>query len=110
VKQQSSGNYGLLDKLTDLINRNFGSITLINAADAFGYHPNYLSSLIKNETGKSFTDLILQIRMERALIMLKNTSLSVNEISDYLGYSNTSNFYKAFKKYYNTSPREIESV
>ena len=44
--------------------------------------------------------------MERAVLLLKNTTLSVEEITVMLGYSNTSNFYKAFREYYGTTPRE----
>lgn len=46
--------------------------------------------------------------MERADILLKGTNLSIEEISLMLGYSNSSNFYKAFREYYHTSPREYE--
>ena len=44
--------------------------------------------------------------MERAVLLMKNTSLSLEEISVLLGYSNHSNFYKAFKEYYQMTPRE----
>ena len=37
---------------------------------------------------------------------MKNTSLTIEEISVLLGYSNHSNFYKAFKEYYQMTPRE----
>jgi AraC-like DNA-binding protein len=44
--------------------------------------------------------------MERAVLLMKNTTLSIEEISAMLGYSNHSNFYKAFKEYYGVTPRE----
>ena len=44
--------------------------------------------------------------MDRAAILLKSTSLSVEEISLMLGYSNSSNFHKAFREFYHCSPRE----
>lgn len=47
--------------------------------------------------------------MKRAVILLKETDLSVEEISLMLGYSNSSNFYKAFKEYYHLTPREFIS-
>ena len=43
--------------------------------------------------------------MERAVLLMKNTTLSIEEISAMLGYSNHSNFYKAFKEYYGVTPR-----
>lgn len=95
------------DKVIEYLNSHFESASLSDASHFYGYHPNYLSALIKKETGKTFSELHLQIRMERAMILLQNTTLSVNDVSLFLGYSNTSNFYKAFKDFYHTSPREL---
>lgn len=36
---------------------------------------------------------------------MKNTNLSIEEIAAMLGYSNHSNFYKAFKEHYGETPR-----
>lgn len=97
------------DKVIVYLNTHFGSASLADASRFYGYHPNYLSALVKKETGKTFSELHLEIRMERAMILLQNTTLSVNDISVFLGYSNTSNFYKAFKDFYHTSPRDLVS-
>ena len=48
--------------------------------------------------------------MERATILLKGTDLSIEEIAAMLGYSNNSNFYKAFREYYHVSPREYQKL
>ena len=48
--------------------------------------------------------------MDRALPLLKYTEFSIEEIAAMLGYSNSSNFYKAYKSYYGKSPREYLSV
>ena len=48
--------------------------------------------------------------MDRAVILIKGTTLSIEEISSMLGYSNTSNFYKAFREFYGKSPRELSQV
>ncbi|WP_156802999.1 helix-turn-helix domain-containing protein [Desulfovibrio sp. 6_1_46AFAA] len=37
---------------------------------------------------------------------MNNTTLSINEIALMLNYSNSSNFHKDFKEYYQLSPRE----
>ncbi|EEQ56355.1 transcriptional regulator, AraC family [Clostridiales bacterium 1_7_47FAA] len=50
--------------------------------------------------------MLLRRRMYRALIRLKETNLSINQIALMAGYGNNSNFYKAFREYYGMSPRE----
>lgn len=48
--------------------------------------------------------------MNRATALLKGTNLSVEEIAIMLGYSNPSNFYKAFRSYFHASPREYINI
>ena len=73
-------------------------VTLKDIALHFNYHPNYISALLHREIGRKFTEILLEKRMERAVLLMKNTTLSIEEISAMLGYSNHSNFYKAFKE------------
>jgi len=82
------------------------SVTLKEIADHFSYHPNYISTLLHQSLGKTFSQIVLEKRMERAVILLRGTSLSIEEIATMLGYSNHSNFYKAFREYYGRTPRE----
>ncbi len=93
------------DQIIQYMGEYFDTVTLKKLAKQFHFHPNYVSSLLTRESGKSFSQILLEIRMERACVLLKGTTLPVEKISFMLGYSNTSNFYKAFKKYYKMSPR-----
>lgn len=96
----------LSDKIIQYMREHFDTISLNTIAEHFSYHPNYISTLLHRETGKTFSRLLLEQRMERALIFLRETDLSIQEIAVRLGYSNSSNFYKAFREYYSVSPRE----
>ena len=96
----------LTDNIVRYINSHPESVTLKEIAAHFSYHPNYVSSLLHRELGKTYSDIVLEKRMDRAVILLRGTTLSIEEISAMLGYSNTSNFYKAFREFYGTTPRE----
>ena len=96
----------LSDRIVQFISSRPESVTLKELAAQFSYHPNYVSALLRRETGKTFSELILEKRMDRAVVLLKGTDLSVEEISAMLGYSNSSNFYKAFRDYFGKTPRE----
>lgn len=96
----------LSDQIVRYIGAHPADVTLKDIAAHFSYHPNYISTLLHRETGKSFSELLLEQRMERAVTLLKGTDLSIEEIAGMLGYSNNSNFYKAFRQYYHDSPRE----
>jgi len=94
------------DQFVRYIEDHFDHVTLADIAAHFSYHPNYVSTVLTKETGKSFSAHVLEQRMARAQILLQNTTLSVADIAEMLGYSNTSNFHKAYKEYYGTTPRE----
>ena len=85
----------------------FDTVTLAELAEHFSYHPNYISTLLTKELGKSFSELVLEQRMERAAAVLRGTQLPVSELAELLGYRNTSTFYKAVREYYGMSPREF---
>lgn len=84
-------------------------VTLKEIAVKFNYHPNYISTLLHRNTGRKFSEILLEKRMARAVLLMKNTSLSVEEIAAMLGYGDQSSFYKAFKSYFHVSPREFDS-
>lgn len=96
------------EKIVTYISEHYDTVTLSDVAAKFSYHPNYISYLLRKETGKKFSEILLEQRMERAVGLLSATELSVEEIAYMLGYSNTSNFYKAFRGYYHASPREYQ--
>lgn len=83
------------------------TVTLKEIAANFSYHPNYISSLLRRELGKTFSELLTQQRMERATALLGRTNLSIEEIAAMLGYGSSSNFYKTFRGFYGVSPREF---
>lgn len=96
----------LSSQIIKYIGENDATVTLQEVATKFSYHPNYISALLKKEIGKSFSQVLLEKRMEHALVLLQGTNLRVDSISQMLGYSSPSNFHKAFKAYYGKTPRE----
>ena len=102
-----SGN-NISDKLIGYIETHADTTTLKSMAEHFGYHSVYLSRLLREKTGKTFSELQLEARMRRAKLLLEHTDLSIEKMAAMLGYSNNSNFYKAFRQYYGTSPRQLQ--
>ncbi len=105
-KTQTKTELSLAEQLVVYIGENFDHVTLNELSRHFSYHPNYLSSLLSKEIGKSFSEILLEQRMQRAVSLLHGTKLPISEITTMLGYTNTSNFYKAFREYYHMSPRD----
>lgn len=79
-------------------------VTLKQAADHFGFSPNYLGQLFKEETGEHFSDYVTRARMRRACELLLDPCLKVYEIADRIGYRNTLYFNRQFKMYVGLTP------
>ena len=105
AQQQILEQGSLIEQIMQYISTHVDSVSLKQMAADLAYHPNYISNLIRQETGQSFSEIVTVHRMDRAAALLRGTDLSIEMIAGMLGYSNTSNFYKAFKKHFNTSPR-----
>lgn len=65
-----------------------------------------ISRIIKRRTGRTYTDLLQEKRLNHAAYLLSTTALPVTDISADVGYNNFSYFYKIFKKTYNVTPKE----
>lgn len=100
-----TGNHEI-NEVLEYIHRNYSHISLKEIAKEFHYHPNYLSSLIKSRTGKTFTEFITSYRLSRAYYLLLNTELTTNEVALSVGYKDLSSFYRAYKKYFGTTPKQ----
>lgn len=106
IEKTGTAPKSVSEQILDYMGDHSDVVTLKDIAIHFNYHPNYISALLHRETGRKFTEILLEKRMERAILLMRNTTLSIEEISAMLGYSNHSNFYKAFKEYYGVTPRE----
>ncbi|MQN00817.1 MAG: AraC family transcriptional regulator [Lachnospiraceae bacterium] len=93
----------LLDYInTDYRTASFSSFCEKNHIDIYT-----MGRIIKKNTGKNFTRLLSEKRMDMATWFLKNTALPVTEISLSVGYENTSYFYRLFEKTYGKSPKAV---
>ena len=64
------------------------------------------SSVFKEATGKTFTEALNGIRMDRAKQLLRETSLKNYEIAEKVGFSDPHYFSIAFKKSTGLTPKE----
>ncbi len=56
-------------------------------------------------TSLNISDLLEAMRREKAISLLKDSQLNLPDIAQQLGYANSANFSRAFKRWTNMSPR-----
>lgn len=89
--------------LENISNEQFGVSEL---ADLMNMSRSNLLRKIKKQTQGSVSQFIREVRLQKGMTMLKETELTVSEISYEVGFSNNSYFIKCFRDYYGYSPGE----
>lgn len=105
--RRDSRNQGtLIKEVKGYIESNFKNpnLSLDYLQLKFGVNGKYLSRLFKEEYGLKFVDFLIDLRMQEAKRLLLESSLSVQDITEKLGYSSPISFARTFKKIVGMSP------
>lgn len=79
-------------------------ISLKIISEEFHLNANYISQLIKSETGLTYTQYLTELRIGKAKELLKSNSMSLTEISEAVGFNDYFYFIKKFKKAVGVTP------
>lgn len=92
-------------KALKYINENYmNNISTDTVARKLGYSESYIRTCFKKECGTSLQNKINDIRLENSKFLLKNTTLSVTDISFQCGFSDSNYFSYIFKNKFGLSP------
>ena len=75
----------------------------------FGYHPFYVSKLLKDRKGMTLRQYIIAYRLKAAKRMLELTDKSAAEIAEACGFTDASYFTKTFKVAFGETPKEYRN-
>ena len=111
TKEHSLSKYSpIVKQALMFINLNISSnLTVKKVAQEVSLSPDYLTRLFKKELGVNIITYINRKRIHTSLELLKNTNLSIEEIGDLIGLSNTSYFYTMFKREIGVSPKQYRN-
>lgn len=102
-----SQSYQLTEKFKELLAKDFRKQREVSYyADKLFVTPKHLSQALKDQTGKTASELIEEIVCLEAKVLLQVHELNVSEIADQLNFANPSFFGKFFKRYTGISPME----
>lgn len=84
-------------------------LSLTKFATLLNFHPFYLSRLFKQISGKSLSDFVSGIKLEKAREMLGKSTLKISDVSAALGFKTSSYFIFFFRKFTGISPLEYRN-
>lgn len=95
-------------EIQDFVSQNYmHDISMQDAAQYMRYSDTYFCRLFKQGFGCNFTTYLTRYRMKEAVLLLKNTDLSVKEIALKTGYPDSNYFAKVFKRINGVIPSEF---
>lgn len=106
-KEQQKGD---IQKIRSYIEANFReNISLKTIAAHFYINPVYLGQLFKKTYGLYFNDFLLQLRINEAKRLLRQTDLRIYEVAERVGFGNRDYFVTKFEKIEQITPSEYRN-
>ena len=98
-----------LTEIINYINTNYLTVTLDELEEYFHLSKPYLSKYIKDKSGKTFGEIVKNVRMKKARTLLKSSNITVENIAEKVGYQNVEHFNRLFKKKYGITPVQFRN-
>lgn len=107
VNAKESASDQIVRKAKDYIEKNYATnISLDDVANYVFLNSSYLSRLFKQYTGENFRDYLINIRITKAIGLMRSGQNNVNEISEMCGYKSPKYFAQQFKHVTGLTPTE----
>ena len=109
-EQAQTQNNRLIRQIYDYIDQNYQyyDLSVNSISVTFQMSPAAVSKLFKRETNTGLLDYINQVRVRHARELLSTQAYSVSQVTEMVGYTNTSSFIRIFKKYEGISPGMVK--
>ncbi len=107
IQYYNSGQDNDVPLMLQYIRRNYQQLSLSQLAELFHYNVSYLSVMLKKNTGKNFSQIINEIRMDKAKELLAATTLRVSAVAERTGFQSPDAFTKVFQKHFGETPSDF---
>lgn len=109
-REQSLKSQGIIQEINEYIRGHYReALTIKKLSEVFYLHPVYLGQLLQRKNGISFNELVHNLRIEEAAVLLKQNRQKNSEIAEKVGYANYGQFLKQFEKRMGMSPNEFKN-
>ena len=101
--------YPRLKRLREYVEQNYSEpISLKKAAGIAALESSYFSSYFRAKVGITFTDWLRQVRIRKAMELMKARDFSITHIAYEVGFGDLRTFERAFKQHTRMTPREFK--
>lgn len=100
----------LVPSILQYMDVNYSHTSIQDIAEHFGFNASYLGQTFKKSTGSTLIAALMEIRVSKARQLLETTSLSVDVISEMVGYEDNTHFIRMFKKKIGITPLQYRKL
>lgn len=97
----------VFDQIVAYIDRHYRDINLKQLLDTFHYNRNFFFELFREQIDTTYVQYLQNVRLDKARELLADSSKSVREICDEVGYRNITWFYQIFYRRYGLTPKQV---
>lgn len=109
-QEGAAGSFIVKNALAYMEENYFERLKLADVADNVYVSQWHLSKLLNKYTGQSFSDLLNNVRVERAKELLNDPSLRISDIAEEVGFLDMAHFSRVFKKLAGVSANEYRNM
>lgn len=91
-------------EILEYVQTHYQTVTIKELSQKFHYNESYISTMFKKYLGSNFVTIVSQLRINHAKSLLLETDLTIEKISEIVGYTSVDHFSRTFKKQTSLSP------
>ncbi|MGP4040077.1 helix-turn-helix domain-containing protein [Gracilibacillus sp. D59] len=111
-RNRRESNHSIVNAIKDYVHEHFSctDLTVYMISEHLSRPEKYISQIFKEETGEYLYEYLEKIRMEEAMTLLTNSSKTINDIAELVGYNSAHSFRRAFKRIHNMTPNQFRKT
>ena len=95
---------------SNILKKNYcDDLTVKDVAAKFAVSPNYFSTVFSRANGTTFTQYLINTRIQRACVLLRETDLPIDRIAVSVGFNDARYFYRVFKRTVGRTPADYRA-
>lgn len=102
----SSVEQHIFEQITNIMKASDGMISRNGLEKEMNYSGDYLYKITRKYTGLSLSDYAISFRIQKSMKLLRTTTLNIKDVALMAGFTNQTQFYKAFFSVNQCTPKE----
>ena len=108
-QQKKKMRWLIYEDIGDYIKTHYREITIRDLVDRFHFNEDYFNRVLKERSGKTYSEYLQDIRLSKAMELLSDTQMTVEQVAVSVGYQNKGYFYKIFTAKYHMTPAQARN-